>query len=275
MILNIAHRGARSLAPENTIAAAKAAFASGADLWETDVAVTGDGNLVLFHDDSLTRTTDAQERFPDRSPWIFTAFSLDEIRMLDAGSWFVKTDPFGQISSGVVSLQQQEAFEGEQVPTVEEALIFTQESNFRINLELKRLPAPMEEFPVVERVLAIIEALKIDTHRVIISSFNHAWLKEVQKRNPGIEIQALIGYYTTEPLDWGELEFTTYNARSTLIDEETIKDVVKKGITVNLFTVNEEADMRRFTAAGATGLITDFPQLAAQLFGKNKNRYKV
>jgi glycerophosphoryl diester phosphodiesterase len=268
MILNIAHRGARSLAPENTMAAARAALEAGADLWETDVAVTGDGCPILFHDDSLTRTTDAQQRFPHRSPWTFTTFTFSEIRQLDAGTWFVKTDPFGQIDSGAVSPRQQESFQGEKVPTVEEALIFTQESNFRINLELKRLPAPMEDFPVVDRVLAIIDALKIDTHRVIISSFNHAWLREVRERNPRIEIQALIGYYTNEPLDWGDLEFTTYNARSTLIDEETIKEVVKKGIAVNLFTVNEEGDMRRFTAAGAAGLITDFPQRAAQLFGK-------
>ncbi len=268
MVMNIAHRGARSLAPENTMAAAGAAFASGADLWETDVAVTGDGYLILFHDDSLTRTTDVQERFPDRSPWTFTTFTFREIRTLDAGTWFVKTDPFGQIASGAISPQQQEAFQGEQVPSVEEALIFTQESNFRINLELKRLPAPMEDFPVVDKVLEIIDNLKIDTHRVIISSFNHDWLKEVQAKNPGIKIQALIGYYSDKPLNWGDLEFTTYNARSTLIDEEQITALVKKGIAVNLFTVNEEEDIRRFAAAGASGLITDFPQRVAELFGK-------
>ena len=268
MVLNIAHRGARSLAPENTMAAARAALEAGADLWETDVAVTRDGSLILFHDDSLKRTTDAQERFPHRSPWTFTTFTFGEIRMLDAGSWFVRTDPFGQIASGAISLQQQEAFRGEKIPTVEEALIFTQESGFRINLELKKLPAPKEDFPVVDRVLAMIDALKIDTHRIIISSFNHAWLKEVQVKNPRIEIQALIGYYSTEELDWGDLEFTTYNARSTLIDEKKIKEMVKKGITVNLFTVNEEKDMRRFAAAGAAGLITDFPQRVRQVFGK-------
>jgi len=271
MVLNIAHRGARSLAPENTMAAARAAIEAGADLWETDVAVTGDGCPILFHDDALTRTTDARERFPDRSPWTFTTFTLSEIRMLDAGSWFVTTDPFGQIASGAISPRQQKAFQGEKIPTVEEALIFTQESGFRINLELKRLPSPMKDFPVVEKVLAMIDSLKIDTHRVIISSFNHAWLTEVQKRNPGIEIQALIGYYTTEELDWGDLEFKTYNARSTLIDEDRIRSMVKKGIAVNLFTVNEEEDMRRFAAAGAAGLITDFPQRVIKLFEQERS----
>jgi glycerophosphoryl diester phosphodiesterase len=272
MVLNIAHRGARSLAPENTMAAARAALEAGADLWETDVAVTSDGCPILFHDDSLTRTTDARQRFPNRSPWTFTTFTLREIRMLDAGSWFVKTDPFGQISSGDISIQQQKAFQGEKVPTVEEALIFTQESGFCINLELKCLPAPMQEFPVVDKVLALIDALKIDTHRVIISSFNHAWLREVQARNSRIEIQALIGYYTTEPLNWGDLEFKTYNARSILIDEDQIAVLVKKGIAVNLFTVNEEEDMQRFAAAGAAGLITDFPQRVRQFIEQESSR---
>ncbi|MDZ7664242.1 MAG: glycerophosphodiester phosphodiesterase [Desulfotignum sp.] len=51
----IAHRGARSLAPENTLAAAKTAWQSGAHRWETDIQVTRDGHLVLFHDAGLLR----------------------------------------------------------------------------------------------------------------------------------------------------------------------------------------------------------------------------
>jgi glycerophosphoryl diester phosphodiesterase len=265
MALIIAHRGARSLAPENTMAAARRALEVGADLWETDLAVTRDGSLILMHDDSLIRTTDAPQRFPDRSPWTFTTFSLSEIRALDAGSWFVETDPFGQIASGTVTLQQQEAFRGENVPTLEGAFIFTQETDYCINLELKRLPAPMEGFPVVEQVLAMLDKLKIDRHRVILSSFHHPWLREVQARDSRIQVQALIGYSEIGPLDWGDLEFKTYNARSTLIDEAQIRAVIEKGIAVNLFTVNEVHDMQRFAAAGVAGLITDFPQRADEL----------
>ena len=60
-ILAIAHAGARSLAPENTLAAARKALEVGADMWELDVAVTADGHLFLFHDDSLARTTNARQ----------------------------------------------------------------------------------------------------------------------------------------------------------------------------------------------------------------------
>jgi glycerophosphoryl diester phosphodiesterase len=260
MVVNIAHRGARSLAPENTLAAARKALEIGADLWETDVVVTADAELILFHDDSLTRTTDAPARFPDRSPWTFTTFTLTEIRSLDAGSWFVETDPFGQIAAGAVTPAEQAAYRGEKVPTLREALVFTRDAGWRVNLELKRLPPPLERFPVVERVLALVEELEMPPHQVILSAFNHDWLRQAQALRPDIGVQALIGYSFTAPLDWGDLSFATYNARSTSITEGKIRQVTSQGIAVNLFTVNDEDDMRRFIAAGVTGLFTDFPQ---------------
>ena len=99
----IAHGGARSLAPENTLAAARKAHALGADLWETDAAITADGQVVLMHDDAMMRTTDVAERFPDRVPAPFSTYTLAEIRTLDAGSWFERDDPFGQVAAGAVT----------------------------------------------------------------------------------------------------------------------------------------------------------------------------
>jgi glycerophosphoryl diester phosphodiesterase len=260
MVLNIAHRGARSLAPENTLAAARKALELGADLWETDVGVTADGELILFHDDSLARTTDASARFHDRAPWTFTAFTLAEIRTLDAGSWFAETDPFGQIAAGAVTPTEQAAYRGEKVPTLREALVLTRDADWRVNLELKRLPPPADRFPVVERVLALVDELEMPSYQVALSAFNHDWLRQAQTLRPDIEVQALIGYSFIAPLDWGDLSFATYNARSTLITEDKVREVTSQGIAINLFTVNEEDDMRRFIAAGVTGLFTDFPQ---------------
>lgn len=265
MVVNIAHRGARSLAPENTLAAARKALEIGADLWEADVGVTSDGELILFHDDSLARTTDAPARFPDRTPWTFATFTLAEIRSLDSGSWFTESDPFDQIAAGAVTPAESAAYRGEQVPTLREALLLTRDAGWRINLELKRLPAPLERFPVVERVLALVAELGMPPQQVILSAFNHDWLRQAQAVRPDIEVQALIGYSFTDPLDWGDLSFATYNARSTLVTEERIREVTTQGIAVNLFTVNEEDDMRRFIAAGVTGLFTDFPQKLAAL----------
>ncbi len=253
-VLNIAHRGARSLAPENTLAAARKALEIGADLWETDVLVTADKELVLLHDDSLARTTNAAARFPSRSPWMVTTFTLAQVRSLDAGTWFLETDPFGQITDGRVTPAEQAAFRGEKIPTLREALAFTQETNWRINLELKRIPPPMEGFPIASRVLGLLDELGIETHRVIISSFEHGWLRDIQRGNPEIRVQALVSDLGIEP------EFRTYNAWAPTVDDEQIRAAAETGIAVNLYTVNRKEDMRRFIAAGVAGLFTDFPQ---------------
>jgi glycerophosphoryl diester phosphodiesterase len=94
--MSIAHRGASAYAPEHTRAAYELAIAQGADYVEQDLAVTRDGQLVCIHDDSLERTTDVEEVFPDRftadaagtKRWMVADFTLDEIKRLDAGRWF-------------------------------------------------------------------------------------------------------------------------------------------------------------------------------------------
>ena len=265
MTLIIAHRGARSLAPENTLAAARKALKGGADLWETDVAVTNDGELILCHDTSLVRTTNVKDCFPDHDPWHVATFTLRELRLLDAGSWFAKADPFDQIAAGLVGHEELSAYRNEKIPTLSEALHFTQDASFCVNLELKRLSPPMENFPMVERVLATIDDAGIDYGRVIVSSFNHGWLREVRTRNPSLAIQALIGHSEIQSLDWEELEFGTYNFSKKLIDEKQLRVMTEKGISVNIFTVNGEDEMLRFTEAGVAGLITDFPQRALRL----------
>lgn len=263
-ILNIAHAGARSLAPENTLVAARKALDVGADMWELDVAVTKDGELILFHDDSLARTTDVVNRFPDRSPWTFSTFTLAEIRTLDAGSWFVETDPFGEIDAGRVTRDELASYRGERVPTLREALLFTKEHHYRVNVELKPLPPPLESFPVVPPVLELIDQLEV-AENVVISSFNHAWLREVELAWPELAVEALIGWPRTKPLEWDDFHFKTYNASATRLELAQISMLRKKRLGINVYTVNGEQEMRRFIAAGVTGIFTDFPQRLAAI----------
>lgn len=84
----VAHRGAASYAPENTLASIDAAARLGFEWVENDVQRTKDGELVILHDSSLARTTNVEQVFPDRSPWNVSDFTLREIEKLDAGSWF-------------------------------------------------------------------------------------------------------------------------------------------------------------------------------------------
>ncbi|MFH2203162.1 MAG: glycerophosphodiester phosphodiesterase family protein [Elusimicrobiota bacterium] len=259
-VLNIAHRGARSLAPENTLAAARKGHACGADLWETDIAVTRDGELILMHDDTFQRTTDVAQRFPERAASPFTSFTLPEIRTLDAGSWFNTQDPYGQIAAGAVTAAEQESFRGLKVPTLREALTLTRDLDWRVNLELKRLPGELEDYPVAGKVLELIDAIKLDPRHVLISSIRQDWLWEIRGQRPDIEVQVLLGLMPDDPIDFGEREFETYNVRITRISENEVHARTEEGLAVNLYVANEEDGMRRFADAGAAGLITDFPQ---------------
>jgi glycerophosphoryl diester phosphodiesterase len=260
MVTNIAHRGARSVAPENTLFAAKRAYEIGADLWETDVTVTSDDHLILMHDHLLLRTTNVSRCFPSRKDQPVHQFSLKEIRALDAGSWFLDQDPFGQIAANMVTSNQINACKGEKVPTVEEALAFTKQCQWQINLELKILPIKMDGFPLVPRILELIKRVGIATDQVVISSFNHRWLQEIRTLCPSILTQALIGDTKAGKIDWGNFEFETYNVNHLLIDENQIQHAQRKGKQINVFTVNAIVDMLYYQKLGVAGLFTDFPQ---------------
>jgi glycerophosphoryl diester phosphodiesterase len=95
--ISIAHRGASAYAPEHTLAAYRLAVEQGADYVEQDLAITRDGVLICLHDDTLERTTNVEDLFPDRARvdpstgrrgWQAVDFTLAEIKQLDAGSWF-------------------------------------------------------------------------------------------------------------------------------------------------------------------------------------------
>jgi glycerophosphoryl diester phosphodiesterase len=100
----IGHRGARSIAPENTQESIRAAKICDADYVEVDVRLSKDGYLVVIHDDSVDRTTDGSGRVEE--------MTLEEIRRLDAGR-------------------------GERVPTLAEAVALVEELNLGIVVEMK------------------------------------------------------------------------------------------------------------------------------------------
>lgn len=290
--LNIAHRGARSLAPENTLAAARAALAVGADMWELDVSVSADGELVIMHDDTLTRTTDAARRFPHRRPWAVRDFTLAEIKQLDTGAVFLADDPFGQLAAGHISAEARESFRGEPVPTLREALEFTRAHGWQVNVELKALLPPQHTFPIARQVVALIEELEMAA-AVLVSSFVPLYLTQVRELNPAIpvavltsgplsnqeraEIEALIGeisplhYFAgANPAQFlAEVGSQVYHPYYTMLTEAELSALQANGIAVNVWTVNDRADMARLTAAGVHGIITDFPQTLQEIVAQH------
>jgi len=91
--LVIAHRGMPYHAPEETAPAFLLAREIGADYLEADLQRTKDGIIIALHDENLLRTTNIETVFPDRKSLPASEFTLEEIKMLDAGSWFNEKHP--------------------------------------------------------------------------------------------------------------------------------------------------------------------------------------
>jgi len=261
----IAHRGNRSLAPENTLLAAEAGFAAGADWWELDVAESADGILVVIHDDSLVRTTDAQLVFPGRDPWTVYDFGFDELRSLDAGSWYLATDPFLQVASGAVSPAEREKFPGLKIPTLKECLELTKKHGKKVNIEIKSATGHACDGNIVEKTVALVRELGMNSS-VLVSSFNHDYLKRVKKADPGMETAALIDDPLPDPVSTlKELGAVALNPNGKKLDRETVEKVRKAGFGVYVWTVNEDADMKKMLEWGVSGLITDFTERARRV----------
>ncbi|HYN75062.1 MAG TPA: glycerophosphodiester phosphodiesterase family protein [Candidatus Limnocylindria bacterium] len=264
MVDIIAHGGAQSLAPENTLAAARKARALGADFWETDAAITADGHVVLMHDDAMTRTTDVGVKFPDRVPAPFSTYTLAEIRTLDAGSWFEREDPFGQVAAGAVTAAELASYRGEKVPTLREAFVLTLQLDWRLNLELKAQPRPNNTVDLVSVVLDLVDDVGIGPGHLVFSSARHEWLKALTARRPEFEVQAIVGLFPEDPIDFSDTFFGTFNPRITRVSVDELREVLARGIRVNPYTPNEPEEIARLTAIGVTGIITDFPQRGAR-----------
>ncbi|MFC2079567.1 glycerophosphodiester phosphodiesterase [Candidatus Bipolaricaulota bacterium] len=264
-VLNIAHAGASSLAPQNTLIAGRMALEAGADVWGVDVRRTQDGVLILMHDETLSRTTDVEELFPSRSPWRVADFSLDEIRTLDAGSWFVQEDPFEQIAQGNVSPDVVASYIGKPVPTLREVLELVAATDWLIDIEMK---APIEVEPVI--VAAELEVLLRETetkNRALVSSFDFDILREVRRLAPSIAIGALAILPLLDTLDTLQsLGADVYLPSAVAFTKALLGDLEEAGIHVILWTYNTESQLEYAAGLpGVDGIYTDFPQRLAAL----------
>jgi glycerophosphoryl diester phosphodiesterase len=264
-VVVIAHRGFRGIAPENTLYAARKGWESGAEYWELDVAASSDGELVVIHDDTLKRTTDAEERFPDRNPWSVYDFSLAELKSLDASSWYGSEDPFRQIEAGRILPAELEQFKGLRIPTLREALLLTKELAWKVNVEIKDAAGWPCDAWVVEKTAALIVELGL-VDQVLVSSFNHSYLARIRKAVPRIPVAALIDKPLHDPVAiLRSLGAVSLNPNYKHLDKKTVQKLREAGFGVLVWTPNEIDDMKRLLDWGVTGLITDFPDRALKL----------
>lgn len=259
-VLVIAHRGARSLAPENTLMAAKKAYEIGADGWELDIAMSKDGELVLLHDDTLERTSNAAQVFPDRHPWLIYDFTMEELGHLDFGSWFVESDPFGQIAQSNLSQAEQDSYVGLPITTLAEALQFTKDNHWWVNIEIKDASGTAADPVIVSRLMDLVARLAMQD-QVLISSFNLDYLRQVKTINPSIATGVLVNKVVADPVGlMQELNAQAFHPSKKITYAKQVQALRAQGYAVNVWTVNEESEMLELIAMGVTGIFTDFPQ---------------
>lgn len=266
--LNIAHRGARSLAPENTLAAAEKGLEAGADLWELDVRLTADKKLIVLHDDTLSRTSNVEVEYPDREPWNTADFTLSEMKTLDFGSWFNDSDPLGQIAAGEVSASDLKSYVGVEAPSLREALEWTRRHNWKVNIHLKNLQGQDGEKEFAERVVSMVKELGMEKD-VMISSFRPEYLIQVKEADPAIPTGVLSSRAIDNPVEYVRgLGANSYNPNYKAIATSEIAALRAAGFDVYVYTVNEGSDLVKFLNASVSGVITDFPQRLRQITDK-------
>ncbi|HMQ31750.1 MAG TPA: glycerophosphodiester phosphodiesterase [Chloroflexaceae bacterium] len=230
MTLIIAHRGASAYAPENTMAAFELARRQGADMIELDVQPTADGRLAVFHDDTTERW--------DGRPRPVAACSLAELGRLDIG--------------------------GERVPALEEALAFAAETGIALNVELKaagtatRCAALVREHGVVERVIvSSFLAVALQELRVAAPEVRRAYLMGTDTRRPDVRARELWPFLALQAV--GAAAWHPYHDLPLL--DRVIPLARRAGYQVNVWTVDDPARMRGLAAIGATGIITNRPDV--------------
>ena len=266
--LIVAHRGARSVAPENTLLAAIRAYELLADQWELDVQQSRDGELIVLHDPGLARTSNVLKTFPFRPFWQVKNFTLAEIKELDAGSWYFSRDPFGEIENGSLSADDLAAFSNERIPTLREALELTKEKKWSVNIEIKDVSNTPADDEIVQKTVALIEELGME-NQVIISSFKHDYLVQVKALNPSIKTAALVTKMEDPIKLLREIGADAINPDyKSIKDLSVIQTIRDAGFDVYVWTINDEQTMMRFINAGVSGIITDYPQRMSAVLEK-------
>lgn len=227
------HRGAKGHAPENTMAGLRKAVELGARWVEFDVKLTADNQLVLFHDDTVSRTSDG------KGP--IAGMTLSEVRKLDAGRWFSAD------------------FTGETVPTLSEAMDYLTAKGIGANVEVKSCPGrEAETGAAVARALA--ERWFGGPVPILICSFSADSLAAARQAAPQIPR----GFLTLKFIkDWAarmrEMECATFHLLDRRFTEARTRAIREAGYRALAYTINDPARARELLSWGVESIITDYP----------------
>ncbi|MCK2043173.1 glycerophosphodiester phosphodiesterase [Chromohalobacter sp. TMW 2.2308] len=260
----IAHRGASGYAPEHTWYAYDKALAMGTDYLELDVHMSADGHLVAIHDTTLERTTDGQGPVKEHS--------LDELKALDAGSWFNQAHPE----------YADDAYAGAKLLTLDD-VIDRYGQDVRYYIETK---SPQDYPELQDALVSKLEAEGlVQSGSVVIQSFSQTSLQEIHDLNPDIPLIQLLWYspgedgktleewtgVTPSPANITDADFQAianyadgvgpnylYEGEP-VIDARFIEQAHANDLLVHVYTINDKDRMRRLLGWGVDGLFTNFP----------------
>ncbi len=264
------HRGCRGLMPENTIPAFTKAVDLGCTWLELDVVMTGDGEVLVSHepwmDHRICRTSNGDSIAPgiERSFNIFR-MSLAEVQAFDCGSAEHPDFP-GQEHQRLHKPTLREVVEA-----VDERAGESGMSAVSFNIEIKSEPGlygtyQPEPAAFAKAVVSVIDELHLD-ERCIVQSFDPAVLEAVHAIDPALRLSLLVE--NTDGIDTNlkRLSFTPafYSPAFEQVDQAAVDKLHALDIEVAVWTVNEEADMRRMAALGVDAIITDFPDRALRV----------
>lgn len=257
----VAHRGGAALWPENSLLAFRSAVARGARLLELDVHLTADGDVAVIHDPTLDRTTNASGPVAGR-----TAAQLRTIRLKGLDG----------------------ALTDEWVPTLDEVLKLAGPAGVTLLVEIKT-PGPSVRYERSEGTVRahpgpryeglerkIIDKLRAAGfgERAFVMAFNPDVLAEVRRLAPGQPTVFLVdrghvegaGVPAAAAVEWAaEAGANFLGIHYTLCDEAVVAAARRRGIHVGVFTVNDEATMRRLADLGVDVIITDRADVAERL----------
>lgn len=236
----IGHRGCAAYAPENTLESIHTAADMGVKWVELDVKLTSDQVPVIFHDDTLDRTTNGSGKMAETT--------FEDLRQLEAGSWFG------------------ESFIGVKIPKLEEALEVLIDRDLGFNMEIK--PCPGREKETAEVALDVLSQIWDDHERVLISSFQQVSLETAMD----IAEDWPRGFLLPEdwPASWAEmvdyLQASTINVNGNAVTREQVESVIDMELPVLAYTINDPDRARILQSWGIDGVFSDSPDTVQDAF---------
>lgn len=233
----IAHRGAPRFAPENTLASLEMAKAHGAEWTEFDVTLSADNVVVVFHDNTLDRTTNGHGKI--------TKKTYSELQALDAGSWFAPQ------------------FHTCKIPTLEEYIKFAAKLNLAINVELKTIGLKRIKQLVISVLAILNEHWPKELPPPLLSSFSIANLKMLRKLNCRYPIALNCAKPRRRKLSLAKkLGCYSIHCSKKHITPKVVLVNTKNNCKTLSYTVNDPNEAAALFNMGVTAIFSDIPDLS-------------